>query len=149
MSTDPRHTARIAVIQKLFERNFNTQSISEGYDLEYDIEDLKTFIGEDFDEHLFKSLFEGTQKTFSKADSIITKLAPEWPISMINPVDLQILRMSIFEGFIAKLTPEKVVIDEAIELAKEFGGNTSGRFVNGVLGNLHKNDELKKELDEN
>jgi N utilization substance protein B len=53
-------------------------------------------------------------------------------------VDLQILRMAIYEGFISKITPPKVAIDEAIEIAKEFGGETSSKFVNGVLGAIYE-----------
>jgi N utilization substance protein B len=63
---------------------------------------------------------------------------------MINKVDLQILRLAIFEAFISEINPTKVVINEAIDLAKEFGGGPSGKFVNGVLGNLINNEELIK-----
>jgi N utilization substance protein B len=58
-------------------------------------------------------------------------------------VDLQILRIAIFEGFVGKKTPPKVAIDEAIEIAKDFGGDTSGKFVNGVLGAIY--EEAKKD----
>ena len=64
--------------------------------------------------------------------------APQWPISQIKKVDLQILRIALLEGFLLDLTPRKVAIDEAIELAKEFGGQSSDKFINGVLGAIYE-----------
>ena len=67
-------------------------------------------------------------------DVTIEKEAAKWPKEKINTVDLAILRLALFELFIDRSQPKKVVIDEAVELAKEFGGDTSPQFVNGVLG---------------
>jgi N utilization substance protein B len=145
--TDPRHQARIAVLQKLFERYFTQNDVKKGYNDEFDITELAEINEQAFDENLFHKLFEGSLKYSDVADKIITKLAPQWPIEMINKVDLQILRMAIFEGFIGKITPVKVAIDEAIELGKEFGGEPSGKFINGVLGNLIENKETTKILE--
>lgn len=145
---DPRHQARITVLQKLFERHFYSKDPSQGQPLEFDLDDLKEINEQEFDKNLFNKLLGGTIKYFKIADKYIEKLAPEWPLDMINKVDLQILRMAIFEGFISKITPVKVAIDEAIELGKEFGGVPSGRFVNGVLGNLIENENLLKELED-
>ena len=69
------------------------------------------------------------------------KLAPEWPLNNIAKIDLEILRIAILEGFILKITPEKVAINEAIELAKEFSNDQTRKFVSGVLGNLFTNKE--------
>ena len=66
----------------------------------------------------------------------IRKAAPEFPIEKINKVDLAILRLAVYELFFEKSAPPKVVVDEAIELAKEYGSETSGGFVNGALGKL-------------
>lgn len=145
--TDPRHEARIAVLQKLFERYFITDNISKGYDFEFNVDDLQNINEEEFDKDLFEKLYSGTQNFFELCDQVVKDLAPQWPLEMINKVDLQILRMSIFEGFIGKITPVKVVINEAIELGKEFGGNPSGKFINGVLGNLIENEEIIKKLE--
>ena len=71
-------------------------------------------------------------------DETIKKYAPQWSIDQMKLVDLQILRIAIYEGFLAKITPPKVAIDEAIEIAKEFGGESSGKFVNGVLGAIYE-----------
>ncbi len=74
-------------------------------------------------------------------DTIIQTSAPKWPIDKINKVDLAILRCAIWELNFQKITPPKVIIDEAIELAKEFGTDTSSSFVNGVLGSIvNQND---------
>lgn len=73
-------------------------------------------------------------------DKIITKFAPEWETDKIYKADLAILRLAIYELAFAKTEPLKVVIDEAIELAKEFGNETSPSFINGVLGAYLKND---------
>ena len=68
----------------------------------------------------------------------ITKAAPEYPIAKINRVDLAILRLAVYELLVEKREPPKVIIDEAVELAKEYGGETSPAFVNGALGKLIK-----------
>ena len=101
---------------------------------------------EEYDTHLHEKLIEGIEPHIEKMDEIIAKLAPAWPIEQIAPVDLIVLRIAIWEGFISKLNPAKVVINEAIELAKEFGGANSSSFVNGVLGSLLKQEELQQAL---
>jgi N utilization substance protein B len=73
-----------------------------------------------------------------KIDEIISKYAPEWPINQINKIDIAILRLAIYELLIVKSEPPKVIIDEAVELAKEFGSESSPSFVNGVLGAVLK-----------
>ncbi len=84
-------------------------------------------------------------------DPIITRNAPKWPLDKINKVDLSILRYASWELIYRQETPPKVVIDEAIELAKEFGTESSPSFVNAVLGStvkdlqLIKNDQLPKQ----
>ncbi len=104
-------------------------------------------------EELFKIDFYKNQKISQSAkeilshkdliDEAIKKSAPEFPIEKINKADLAILRLAVFEFLIEKREPKKVIIDEAIELAKEYGGETSPAFVNGALGNLLKNESTK------
>lgn len=77
-------------------------------------------------------------KHISEIDAIIHTDAPKWPIDKINKVDLAILRCAIWELLIQKTTPPKVIIDESVELAKEFGTDTSSSFINGVLGSIIK-----------
>lgn len=77
-------------------------------------------------------------KNLEKIDAEIKASAPEWPIERINRIDLSVLRLAVYELTIEKTQPPKVIIDEAVELAKEFGSENSGSFVNGVLGDILK-----------
>ena len=138
---DPRHQARIMAVQLLFSKDFFTQEIGT---IPFSADELAEINqSQDYDKELLSQLAEGVHEKFSEIDQYITKYAPQWPLNQIKKADLQILRIAIFEGFIASLTPPKVAIDEAIELAKSFGGNTSDKFVNGVLGAIYEN--FKKE----
>jgi len=107
---DPRHKKRQHLIDELFKADFHKQRISAKA----------------------KEIF--LQK--SVLDSYIQKAASEFPIEKINKVDLAILRLATYELLINKKEPPKVLIDEAIELAKEYGGETSPAFINGALGNI-------------
>lgn len=82
-------------------------------------------------------------ENLGKIDQAIAHCAPEWPIEKIGKIDLAILRLAIYELTVAKTEPPKVIIDEAVELAKEFGGETTPSFVNGVLGTVLKKKEKK------
>ncbi|OGD10621.1 transcription antitermination factor NusB [Candidatus Amesbacteria bacterium RIFOXYB1_FULL_44_23] len=101
-------------------------------------------------QHLYSSAVQNRPDTFvtliweklSTIDALVAKAAPEWPIDKLNPVDLAILRLAIFELTVDKSTPYKVIIDEAIELAKEFGGENSSKFINGALGNIVQDPAL-------
>ena len=135
-ATDPRHLARVLALQELFSKDFNKDSINT------DIIPLTELIELDeiteYDTKLYEKIKEGVLDNTTQIDSIITKYAPQWPLDQIKLVDLQILRIAIYEGFIGKITPPKVALDEAIEIAKEFGGETSSKFVNGVLGAIYE-----------
>ena len=109
---DPRHKRRQKIVSDLFRNEFHSQAIGET---------AKRIL-----------------KNKKSLDTQIEKAAPEFPIEKINRVDLSILRLACFELFVEKKEPSKVVIDEAIELAKEFGGETSPGFINGALGNIVK-----------
>jgi 8-oxo-dGTP pyrophosphatase MutT (NUDIX family) len=87
-----------------------------------------------------EKLLDGVMSKQSELDMVIEKAAPEWPIDRISPVDRNILRLGLYELLFAdrKEVPAKVAINEAIELAKQFGGENSSRFVNGVLGAVYK-----------
>ena len=98
------------------------------------------FGGGDADKPFMDTLLSGVIAKAEDLDLIITKAAPEWPLERIAPVDRNILRLGLFELLFADRAqvPAKVAINEAIELAKAFGGDSSGRFVNGVLGAVYK-----------
>lgn len=107
---DPRHKKRQKTVEDLFKQSFHNQPV--------DSETKKILAN------------------LEAVDNNIKKAAPEFPIDKINKVDLAILRLAIFELLIEKKEPPKVIIDEAIELAKEYGGETSSSFINGALGNI-------------
>ena len=109
---DPRHLIRRKVVKELFANEFAEQESS------------------DFTKRIIKKS--------NQIDVVILKAAPEWPISKINKVDLAVLRLATWEILDGKI-PEKVVIDEAIELAREYGSEASPSFINGVLGTIIKN----------
>ena len=135
-ATDPRHLSRELALQTLFSKDFNNGR--EGV-MDFDITTLSELDEiETYNQELYKDIINGVRERNSEIDDIIVKFAPQWPISQMKLVDLQILRMAIYEGFISKITPPKVAIDEAIEIAKEFGGETSSKFVNGVLGAIYE-----------
>lgn len=80
-------------------------------------------------------------KHLSQIDAFITRAAPEWPVEKLNKIDLAILRLSVYELKLEKKIPPKVVIDEAVELAKKYGAEKSAKFVNGALGALFQSEE--------
>lgn len=82
-------------------------------------------------------------KNFEQIDKMVSLSAPEWPLERINRIDLAILRLAVFELSVQKKEPPKVIIDEAVELAKEFGSESSASFINGVLGNILKTDNVQ------
>lgn len=140
-ASDPRHLARILALQSLFSSYFNSgnQDVDE-----IPLEQLTELDEiEEYNTELFNGIVDGVNNQKEEIDNLITKYAPQWPISQMKLVDLQILRIAILEGFVGKITPPKVAIDEAIEIAKDFGGDTSGKFVNGVLGAIY--EEAKKD----
>ena len=141
---DPRHQARRLAVLVLFEWAFHPdRSVSENVDsIVKEGTRLLTAKGSaakyKFDSDLFEELLLLVSKYKHEIDEIIAKSAPEWPLDQISKVDLSILRLAIAELLHREATPTKVAIDEAVELAKEFGGANSSKFVNGVLGTVVK-----------
>lgn len=115
--TDPRHQERINIVKVLFEKEFR----QDNYQLET------------------SSLPAQILKKKKAIDEIITKNAPAWPIEQVAPIDLAILRLAIWELLYKKnKQPYKAVIDEAVEISKQYGSTSSAGFINGVLGSLVK-----------
>lgn len=109
-ANDPRHINRQHLVQELFKNDFHKQTISPK--AQEIIENMPML------------------------DNRIRQAAPEFPLEKINKVDLAILRLAAFELLVAKKEPTNVIIDEAVELGKEFGGQSSPSFINGALGNI-------------
>lgn len=133
-----RHLSRSIVLQTLFEWDLNSIKKSEVADaLKRNVEE---FAPNKTDLPFMEKLLDGILQKQSELDLIITKAAPDWPLERISPVDRNILRLGLYELLFSdrKEVPAKVAINEAIELAKQFGGDNSGRFVNGVLGAVYK-----------
>ncbi len=137
-----RHLARTIVLQSLYQWDFNKQ---EGKLIEVFKQNLDDF-APDFDDGNFAlKLIEGVEKNLASLNKAITTYAPQWPLDQITTVDRNVLRMGIYELQYDDSIPPKVAINEAIELAKTFGGESSGKFVNGVLGSIFKEIEKKDE----
>jgi transcription antitermination protein NusB len=122
-------------MQSLYEWDFNEQSKSL---LDITEVNVKQFAPGLDDPAFIFDLIKGVQEHLKEIDEIIIKTAPEWPIDQITIIDRNILRLGIYELLFAKEVPPKVAINEAVELGKAFGGESSGKFVNGVLGTLYK-----------
>lgn len=132
-----RHLTRSIVMQSLFEWDFYGQKGDLAEILQRNLDEF----GPGLEEKGFAAdLVTGVVGKMGGIDKIIEKAAPQWPISQISVVDRNILRLGLYELLYEdkKAVPPKVAINEAIELAKNFGGESSGKFVNGVLGTIYK-----------
>ena len=156
-----RHLARSIVLQSLFEWDFyrqlnqtaaikrrkgeEVQDVPSERDLDQVIQRNLDHFGGEFDEKDFaKDLIQGVVKRLPKVDEIIKSSAPERPLNQLSIIDRNVLRIGLYELLYQDKTevPPKVAINEAIELGKNFGGPSSGKFVNGVLGTVYK--EMKE-----
>ena len=131
-----RHLARTTVLQSLFEWDFNKKTMEElNQILERQINEFAPDIG---DASFPRSLTKGIVDHLQEINGLIVKYAPEWPLEQITIIDRNILRIGIYELKYDNEIPPKVAINEAIELAKSFGSESSSKFVNGVLGSIYK-----------
>jgi N utilization substance protein B len=133
-----RHIARSIVLQSLFEIDFRD-------DLTPDLKEIvgrntSEFANDIVDEAFIKSLLDGILSKKTELNLVIEKAAPDWPLDKISIIDRNILRLGLYELLFAdaKEVPAKVAINEAIELSKNYGGEKSSKFVNGVLGSVYK-----------
>jgi N utilization substance protein B len=133
-----RHLARSVVLQTLFE--WDTVHAPDAEASSILARNAEEFGGSDTDRPFMDALLAGVLAKHADLDLIITKAAPDWPLDRIAPVDRNILRIGLYELLFADRAqvPAKVAINEAIELGKVFGGESSGRFINGVLGAVYK-----------
>ena len=133
-----RHLARAVAMQTLYEWDFYGAKKSATEIIGRNLEDFAPELEE---KEFAKDIVEGVMEHQKEIDATITKFAPDWPLPKITTVDRNILRIATFELLFNFEIPSKVAINEAIELAKTFGGESSGKFVNGVLGALYR-DQL-------
>lgn len=133
-----RHLARTIAMQTLYQWDFEGRG--EAADPLSILKHNKSEFAPSFNDSGFsEELVNGVTRNLEKIDTIIEKYAPEWPIEQITAVDRNILRIGVYELEFSLDIPPKVAINEAIELAKTFGGESSGKFVNGVLGSIYQN----------
>lgn len=133
-----RHLLRSIAMQSLYEWDFRGKNGDKVNDIiNYNIREFGPGIEDD---SFVSYLVGGVLKNQEKIDQLIEKCAPEWPLDQVTVTDRNVLRLGIFELVFGnyKEVPPKVAINEAIELAKTFGGESSGRFVNGVLGTIYR-----------
>ncbi|MEK9180685.1 MAG: transcription antitermination factor NusB [Patescibacteria group bacterium] len=130
-----RHLSRTVAMQSLYEWDFHNRKPDLEELTERNFKNFAPGIGDD---KFVYDLVAGVQKNLAAIDKIISETAPEWPLDQITLVDRNILRLGILELMFLKEVPPKVAINEAVELGKIFGGESSGKFVNGVLGTLFR-----------
>ena len=133
-----RHLGRIIAFQTLYEYDFRGAKQSGLKVEEILSRNLKQYQQVIDDTDFVRGLVAGVLKNQLKIDKIITPAAPEWPVEQIARVDKILLRLAIYELVIEKDVPPKVAINEAVELAKDFGGENSSKFINGVLGTVYR-----------
>jgi len=131
------HQARVVALQALYEIDI------AGHPAAVVVEErLRETELPESAEAFARSLTHGVIAHRATLDPIIARYAPEWPVDQIAVIDRNILRLAVYEILIAQETPVKVIINEAVELAKRFGSDSSGRFVNGVLGTLVSKEKV-------
>lgn len=144
-----RHLSRILAVQTLYEWEFISERfpVNEKFDEKAKVTEIIERNYQEFqkavnNKDFIEMLVWGVLKERVRLDSIIKPAAPEWPIEQIALVDLVVLRVAIYELLFKREVPPKVAINEAVELAKTFGGVNSSRFVNGVLGTVYRASDI-------
>ncbi len=140
-----RHLGRIVAFQTLYEYDFHGGSKSTINIKTVTKRNLDQYKGVIGDTKFVSNLIAGVIKHQAKLDKTIGPAAPEWPVEQIARVDKIVLRMAVYELKVEKEVPPKVVINEAVELAKAFGGDNSSKFINGVLGTIYRGKAKPKQ----
>lgn len=132
-----RHLGRIIALQTLYEEEFRLDASDPDFDLQAVLDrNISRYKDMVDDVDFIKQLVAGVSKQAAELDAKLQPVAPEWPIDQIARMDRMVLRMGLYELENDHGVPPKVVINEAVELAKAFGGDNSSKFINGVLGTL-------------
>ena len=131
-----RHLSRTVAMQSLYEWNFHPDA-----DIMAITRRVAGPIEKDIDTEYLERVVKGTAAAVEEIDSLIKKAAPEWPLEQISVIDKSILRLAGYELLKDLDIPPKVAINEAVEIAKTFGGENSSKFINGVLGTLYRQSD--------
>lgn len=136
-----RHLGRIVAMQTLYEYDFRGGEAA-GLELRPVLDrNLGEFRSAIDDTNFVEDLVFGVHEHAKGLDDIIAPAAPEWPVEQIAKIDKVILRIGVYELIIKREVPPKVAINEAVELAKTFGGENSSKFINGVLGTIYRKSD--------
>ncbi len=142
-----RHLGRIVALQTLYELDFRREAGDDSFDLGLVLKRNVARYESTVDDVFFiEELVKGVTKYEKELDDELRPLAPEWPLEQIARMDRVVLRMGLYELHHEPDVPPKVVINEAVELAKAFGGDNSSKFINGVLGTALKNKESANQV---
>ena len=133
-----RHQSRMFCVQCLYEWDFKKAEADIDLIIDKTLQGITDQIDKEFSETIIRGVVENTKQI----DDIISATAPEWPIDQIAVIDKTVLRIGIWELMIARDVPPKAVINEAVELGKEFGSESSGKFINGVLGTIYRSADF-------
>lgn len=140
-----RHLGRIVALQTLYEEDFRLELDDDSFGLsEVLTRNVERYEETIDDKKFIEQLVKGVDSHQKEIDDVIRPVAPEWPIEQIARMDRVILRIGVYELMFEQGVPPKVAINEAVELAKAFGGENSSKFVNGVLGTVLRDMEAKK-----
>ncbi len=131
-----RHLSRTIAMQSLYEWDFHPDS-----DAIVICDRVMEPVKKDVDVEYVHRVVKGAVENHTEIDGLVAKAAPEWPLEQISVIDKSILRLSGFELLKDQDIPPKVAINEAVEIAKTFGGENSSKFINGVLGTLYRNSD--------
>jgi N utilization substance protein B len=137
-----RHLGRIVALQTLYEYEFRLSCNDTNLDVDEVLQrNIHRYSDSIDDQEFIVKLVNGVIHEQDQLDAALQPVAPEWPINQIARMDRLILRLGLYELLHEPSVPPKVVINEAVELAKAFGGENSSKFINGVLGTVLRNQE--------
>ncbi len=137
-----RHLGRIVAMQTLYEFDFRSGESHQQEMVPILERNLNEFRSNIDDTNFVEDVATGVLKHQAAIDQVIAPAAPEWPVEQIAKIDKIILRIGVYELMIKRDVPPKVAINEAVELAKTFGGENSSKFINGVLGTIYRNSDF-------
>ena len=137
-----RHLGRIIALQTLYEEEFRLECNDAAFSLKEVLNrNIKRYASMLDDRAFIEEMVAGVDAKKTELDALLQPIAPDWPIEQIARMDRLVLRIGAYELAYGKDVPPKVVINEAVELAKAFGGENSSKFINGVLGTLLRQQE--------
>lgn len=139
-----RHLGRIIALQTLYEQDFRRECQDTSFNLDKVLKrNISRYQDMVDDREFIELLVHGIDAKQPELDAVLQPVAPEWPIDQIARMDRIVLRIGVYELLFNQDVPPKVVINEAVELAKAFGGDNSSKFINGVLGTVLRQEEEK------